>query len=157
MGIFDIFSSQKSATLYNLPETKKENISTINNRGALLDKNIKSRTVSTKSELESAKDSKVDEIIVIGDLANDLKKSKKIAYASAGTIAILTAAIAATPFTGGLSAIGLIPVAAMTGFEVAAIIVAVSIGITLIIAVFKDYDEIEYENGRMILKKKSIN
>lgn len=115
------------------------------------------QTVSTKAELESAKNAKINEIIITGKLANDLKKSKKIAYTSAGTIAVLTAAIAATPLTGGLSAIGLIPVAAMTGFEVAAIIIAASIGITLIIAIFKDYEEIEFENNRMKLKRKSSN
>jgi thiamine monophosphate synthase len=157
MGLFDIFSSQKSATLYRFPEEKEEDKPIMNPEQKHSNKKITSRTVSTKAELESAKDSKVDEIIVVGDLANDLKKSKKIAYAGAGTIAVLTAALAATPFTGGLSAVGLIPVAAMTGFEVAAIIIAFSIGVALIVAVFKDYDEIEYENGRMRLKKKSTS
>ena len=116
-----------------------------------------SRIVTTKDQLESAKNSRINEIIITGKLANDLKKSKKIAYASAGTIAVLTAAIAATPFTGGLSAVGLIPVAAMTGFEIAAIIIAASIGITLIIAIFKDYEEIDYEDGRLRLRRKSDN
>jgi CBS-domain-containing membrane protein len=115
------------------------------------------RTVTTKDQLEAAKNSKVDEIVITGKLANDLKKTKKIAYASVGTIAVLTAAIAATPFTGGLSAIGLIPVAAMTGFEIAAIIIAASIGITLIIAIFKDYEEVDYEDGRLRLRRKSVN
>ena len=116
-----------------------------------------SRIVTTKDQLESAKNSRIDEIIITGKLANDLKKSKKIAYASAGTIAVLIAAIAATPFTGGLSAVGLIPVAAMTGFEIAAIIIAASIGITLIIAIFKDYEEVDYEDGRLRLRRKSVN
>lgn len=39
-----------------------------------------SRTVSTKIDLENAKNDKVEEIIVIGKLADDLNKSKKIAY-----------------------------------------------------------------------------
>ena len=116
-----------------------------------------SRTVTTKDQLESAKNSRVDEITITGRLANDLKKSKKIAYASTGTIAMLTTALAATPFTGGLSAIGLIPIAAITGFEIAAIIIAASIGITLIIAIFKDYEEVDYEDGRLRLRRKSKN
>jgi hypothetical protein len=116
---------------------------------------MRSSTVSTKQQLEAARNAKVDEIIVTGKLANDLKKTQNIAYASAGTIAVLTAAIVAMPFTGGLSAVGLAPVAIMSGFEVAAIIVAASIGIVLIVAIFKDYEEISYKNGEMKLKKKS--
>jgi hypothetical protein len=113
------------------------------------------RTVSTKSELESAKNDGADEITVIGKLADNLHKAKKIAYVGAGTLALLTAALAAAPFTGGVSMVGLVPVAALTGLEIAAIIAAVSIGLTLIIAVFKDYEEIECSNGRLVLRKRA--
>lgn len=58
------------------------------------------------------------------------------------------------PFTGGISAVGLVPIAAMTGLEIAAIIAAASLGLALIIAIFKEYEEIEYGNGRLVLKKK---
>jgi hypothetical protein len=112
--------------------------------------------VSTKAELESAKDKKYSKIIVTGELADSLKKTKKIAYISGVAIAALIAAIAATPFTGGISgAVGLTAAAAFTGVEIGVIILAASVGITLIVAVFKDYDEISYENGKMVLKRKS--
>ena len=39
---------------------------------------MKSFTVTTKSELESAKENGAEEIIVTGSLARDLKKAKKI-------------------------------------------------------------------------------
>ena len=113
-----------------------------------------SRIVSTKTELEAAKDNGIDEIIVIGELADNMHKAKNIAYASAGTIAALTAALAAIPFTGGLSSVGLVPIAIMSGFEVAAIIGAIAIGLGLLIAIFKDYEEIEVSSGRLVLKKK---
>ncbi len=111
-------------------------------------------TVTTKSELESARKEKYEEIVVTGKLANDLKKSKSIAYAGVATIGILTAALAATPFTGGLSMFAAAPVAALTGLEISAIIIAAALGITLIIAVFKDYEEISYSDGKLTLKKK---
>ncbi|MFY1022122.1 hypothetical protein [Ectopseudomonas khazarica] len=111
-------------------------------------------TVTTKEELKSAKDSGCENIIVKGALANDLKKAKKIALAGSVTIGALSAALAAIPFTGGLSMVAAAPIAALTGFEIAAIIVVASLGLALIIALFKDYEEISYEEGRLVLKKK---
>jgi len=97
----------------------------------------------------------VPEIIVIGDLAEKLKKSKKIALLGPAAIAALGLATVAAPITGGISYIAAAPVAAMTGVEIAAIITAAAIGVTLVVAIFKDYEEISYENGKLVLKKKS--
>lgn len=112
-------------------------------------------TVRTKAELESAKNAGCEQIIVEGSLADKLKTSKKIAMAGGITIALLGTALAAIPFTGGLSVAAFAPVAALTGFEIAAIIVAASLGLSLIIALFKDYEEISYENGKLVLKKRA--
>jgi len=116
---------------------------------------MSSITVKTKEELESAKHNGYAEIIVSGELADDLKKSKKIALAGAVTLGVLTAALAAMPFTGGLSAVAAAPVAALTGLEIAGIIAAASVGLALVIAVFKDYEEISYSDGKLVLKKRS--
>ena len=116
---------------------------------------LATRTVSTKPELEDASNAGFREITVIGDLANNLLKAKKLAYVGAGTIALLTAALTAIPFTGGLSMVGAASIATLTGLEIAAIIAAASIGVTLIIAIFKDYEEIECSPGRLVLKKQS--
>jgi hypothetical protein len=78
---------------------------------------MKEVTVTTKMELESAKNNGYEMIVVRGDLANDLKKSKSIAFAGAATLAILGAALAATPFTGGLSFFAAAPIAALTGLD----------------------------------------
>lgn len=118
---------------------------------------MSSITVKTKNELKSAMDIGYSEIVVEGKLADDLKKGKKIAYCSAATLAVLGAAIVAIPatmpLTGGFSALAAAPVAALTGLEISAIIVAISIGVTLIVAVFKDYEEISYQDGQLVLKK----
>ena len=111
-------------------------------------------TVSTKQELASAKESGYDEILVVGKLSSDLKKTKNIAYAGATTIAVLTAALIATPFTGGLTMFAAAPVAALTGIEISAIIISASLGVSLIIAVFRDYEEISYGPNGMLLQKK---
>ncbi|HEE9764884.1 TPA: hypothetical protein R8F97_005891 [Pseudomonas putida] len=112
-------------------------------------------TVTTKDELDKARKSGVEKIVIQGDLADKVKRGKKIAFAGSITIAALGAALAAAPMTGGLSFFAAAPVAALTGLEIAAIIAAASIGIALIIAVFKDYEEISYESGKLVLKKKS--
>lgn len=70
--------------------------------------------------MEYAQNSKIDEIVIIGNLAEQVKKAKKVA----------------------------------------AIISASAIGITLVVSIFKGYDEIEAgvdENGRqyICLRRKS--
>jgi len=119
--------------------------------------------VTTREELKAAQASGADEIVVTGELADKLKRAKKIAMLSGAALAAVTAAITvatvSAPVTGGLSyaffAAGAAPAAAMTGIEIAAIIAAASLGVALIIALFKDYEEISYEHGKMTLKKKS--
>lgn len=70
------------------------------------------------------------------------------------TITVIAAAIAASPFTGGISTVGLVPAAALSGMEIAAIIAAASIGIALIIGIYKDYEEIEVGPGTLKLKRR---
>jgi hypothetical protein len=119
--------------------------------------------VRTREELKVAQESGVPEITVIGDLAEKLKKAKKVAGLGGAALATLGAAIGiatvTAPATGGLSyvafATSAAPVAAMTGLEIAAIIYAAFLGIGLLIALFKDYEEISFEDGKMILKKKA--
>ncbi|MDH4872747.1 hypothetical protein [Pseudomonas sp. BN515] len=115
---------------------------------------MKTITVRTKEELESAKERNYEQIIVEGSLADNLKKAKKIAVAGPVTIGLLTAALAAIPLTGGLSVAVAAPIATLTGLEIAAIIFAATMGVGLIIALFKGYEEISYETGKMVLKKK---
>lgn len=118
---------------------------------------MKKITVKTKEELKRAQEDNYDEIIVDGKLANDLKKSKKIALASGVVLVGITAAIGLMPITGGLSMAAAATAATLTGIEIAAIIAAASIGLALIIAVFKDYEEISYNDGELVLRKKAKN
>lgn len=117
------------------------------------------QVVTTEAELEQAKEAGEPRIIVQGELADKLKKAKKITMLSAASMAVLVAAIGGAtmlaPETFGLSFLAAAPIAALTGIKIATIVIAASIGIALIIAVFKDYEEIEYAKGeKLILRKK---
>ncbi|WP_198304436.1 hypothetical protein [Arcobacter vandammei] len=96
-------------------------------------------TVTTKEELEEAKNKAYSEIIIKGEFANKFYKTKKIAKLGKASLAVI------------ITAIG---VGATTGVGAAAIILASSIGIALIIAIFKDYEEISYKEGEFVLRKK---
>ena len=112
-------------------------------------------TVKTKEELKKAVAKGTDEIIVVGKLANDLKKSKKIMAVSAITLAILTAAIATIPFTGGISVVAAGTIAALTGLEIVQIIAISSVGVALNFAVHKGYNvKIVTQYGTIIILTK---
>ncbi|WP_031430827.1 hypothetical protein [Methylomicrobium agile] len=115
-------------------------------------------TVNTKEELSQAKNSNASEIVVIGELANKLKRAQKVTLLSAGTLAVITAllgtATITAPVTGGMSYFVAAPAAALSGLEIATIIVAASLGISLIIALFKGYEEIEYSKERLVLRRR---
>ncbi|HFV8339274.1 TPA: hypothetical protein ACIABX_002342 [Escherichia coli] len=111
-------------------------------------------TVRSKDELETAQNSKAEIIIIEGELANKIKKTKAVTKVSGVVIAAMIATCATIPLTGGGSVLVVSSLAALSGLDIAVIIAAASIGIALIIAVFRDYEEIEFSNGKMILKLK---
>ncbi|MCB8832189.1 hypothetical protein LJD42_10865 [Escherichia coli] len=111
-------------------------------------------TVRSKDELEKAQKSKAEIIIIEGELANKIKKTKAVTKVSGVVIAAMIATCATIPLTGGGSVLVVSSLAALSGLDIAVIIAAASIGIALIIAVFRDYEEIEFSNGKMILKLK---
>ncbi|MGI5923153.1 MAG: hypothetical protein ACOX9E_04340 [Lentisphaeria bacterium] len=123
---------------------------------------MSSVTVTTKQELKAAMKKKINEIIVIGDLADKLVRARKIARLSAASIALITTAVAGSaalaPVTGGASfgvgALGFAAVAKTTGTSVPMIIAAAAIGISLVVAVFKKYKVIEVKAGFLSLKLK---
>ena len=119
------------------------------------------KTVRTKEELETARNEGVDEIVVVGELAESLKRAQKISKIGkvglVGLTCALGAAAVTAPMTGCISFLALAPVAAVTGVEIAVIIAAVAIGISLVISLFKDYEEIECSRGILKLRKRQTN
>lgn len=112
--------------------------------------------VTTKEELSSAKDAGYENVVIVGKLADQVKRGKKVAFVGSVVLGILTVALAAIPFTGGVSLVAAAPIAALTGLEIATIIAVSAVGLALLIAVFKDYEEIAYEKGRLTLRKKQM-
>lgn len=125
---------------------------------------MRTRTVTTKEQLKQARTDNISEIIVVGKLAKDLKQCKKITTLGTVSLGVLGTAIGvgvvAAPFTAGtslgISALAAAPVAASTGLTVSAIILASSLGIGFIMAIYKEYEEIEFDASKpsIRLKKK---
>ncbi|WP_406868314.1 hypothetical protein [Paraburkholderia fungorum] len=111
-------------------------------------------TVTTSEELKEAQQAKIDEIFVTGELAGKLKSARKVTALGAVALAAIGAiAVTAIP-SGGASTLGLVPVAALTGVEIATIIFVVTIGLATIIALFRDYDAEFTMNGAKFKKKR---
>ena len=97
--------------------------------------------VRTKEELENAVNNKVEKIIVKGDLAEKIHKAESIKKVSKPALAILGAALAATPFTGGVSGVvGVVGLTATTGMGIVAITAVAFLGLALILSITNDYD-----------------
>ena len=116
-------------------------------------------TVTTRDELEEAVEAGEKEIVVEGELAEKLYKTRKLMTIGGVALAAIVGAVGSAPVTGGISLALVAPVAAMSGVEIAIIIMAAAIGIGLILAIYKDYDvEVELDGeGRVrylrLLKK----
>lgn len=108
------------------------------------------RIVRTREELNNAKKNGVKTIIVVGELANNLMIAKKITTIGPVALGILTTMLAAvtvtTPMTGGLASTiavptVIVPIATASGVSMEVITATILAGgVTLICAIFKDYD-----------------
>ncbi|MGX1982304.1 hypothetical protein EDD69_102248 [Thermolongibacillus altinsuensis] len=95
--------------------------------------------VRTKSELKDAVQAGIKNIIIQGDLAEKVNKSFKLKKVSKITLGILTASLAATPITGGLSTVAAVPIATLTGLEIAIILAIAYLGTSLVLSLIKEY------------------
>lgn len=115
--------------------------------------------VKTKEELEKAIKEKVPKIIIEGELAEKVNTALKIKKASKTTVAILSAAIATIPFTGGISLPLVGGIAALTGLEIALILAIIFLGITLVMIIAREYKRVSFTpkvgpvEARLILEK----
>lgn len=97
--------------------------------------------VRAKEELEKAIENKTAKIIVKGELAEKIHKAEAIKSLSKPALIALGAAIAATPFTGGISgAVGVAALTATTGMSIVAITAVAFLGIALILSITNGYD-----------------
>ncbi|WP_195245684.1 hypothetical protein [Clostridium celatum] len=116
-------------------------------------------TVTTKEELEIVIKNNVTNIIIEGDLAENVHKSKAIKELGSVAIGVLTASLVVAtvtaPTTGELAYLAAAPIAISTGVTISTIMALSIFGITIIIALLKDYGEVEYslDPPRVILRK----
>lgn len=92
--------------------------------------------VTTREELEEAVEAGEDEIVVEGELAEKLYKTKKLTTIGGVALAAIIGAVGLAPVTSGISVTLVTPVAVMSGVEIAIIISAAAIGIGLILAIY---------------------
>ncbi len=97
--------------------------------------------VRTKEDLEKAIKNKAEKIVVKGELAEKINKAEAIKKVSKPALVALGAALAATPFTGGISgAVGVAAMTATTGMSIVAITAVAFLGLALILSITNDYD-----------------
>jgi hypothetical protein len=72
------------------------------------------------------------------------------------SLAALSAALVAVPFTGGISLVAAGGVAMLTGVDIALILAVCFCGIALVMAVYGDYEEVEFSSPppRLVLRSK---
>lgn len=115
--------------------------------------------VKSEDELKIAVEKKIGEITIVGDLADKLHQAnKKIDTAKGAGVLSIIAGIALIPFTAGSSAVfgfGAAAATAGTGVTAALVGIGLSVGIVgFIVAMNKNYTEIEYSIGILKLKLK---
>ncbi len=118
--------------------------------------------VYTKDELEAATRRKARRIVVKGELASKISASFKglrnLSASSLNTLAlVLSGAALFAPFTGGVSlgAAGTVMGTVGAALTASAIAAISAIGVALIVAVFKGYDEVKLSGGGIELVLRS--
>lgn len=120
--------------------------------------------VYTKEELDEAQKSQAERIVVKGELGRKLhtafKGLKSLSSSSLNALALcLSGAALFAPFTGGVSlgAAGTVMGTVGAALTASAIAAISAIGLALVIAVFKGYDEVKLGGGgvELVIKKKA--
>ena len=130
-------------------------------------------TVRTKEQLQAAYDAGKAEIVVEGELATHIRIGRKVGRAGRWALTALGVALAATRFTGrsfpsplsthsvasttaglaGRQARRGAAIAAITGLEIAVIVAVSFVGLSLLIAILKEYEYVEVSQEKVILRK----
>ena len=118
--------------------------------------------VATKEELAAATKRKAKRIVVTGELASKLETSFKglrnLSASSLNALAlVLSGAALFAPFTGGVSlgAAGTVMGTVGAALTASAIAAISAIGVALVVAVFKGYDEVKLSGGGIELVLRS--
>ncbi|MFW2082861.1 hypothetical protein ACNPQK_18040 [Acinetobacter guillouiae] len=118
--------------------------------------------VTTKEQLKKAVQNKEEDILLQGEVLKYYKAASKLKTVGKVSLGIAVAGAVAAPFTAGLS--GVATVGALGAVAAAATSVSISsaaliafivfIGVGLLFAIFKEYEEIEIDGMGIKLKLK---
>lgn len=129
-------------------------------RGAALQYPV---VVATPEELSAAYQRKAERIVVVGELAAKLGQAfnglRKLSASALNTLALVVSGAALlAPFTGGVSlgAAGTVMGTLGAALTASAIAAISAIGVALVVAVFKGYDEVKLKGGslELVLRKR---
>jgi hypothetical protein len=110
------------------------------------------KTITTKEELEKAIVQGDEEIIIEGELAKHIHDSQSLQAMDEGTITSLGATVGAM----SISPISAPIISALTGTPLNFVIALIVMGFQLLLGVWGQYDEIEFDAGnppRLILRR----
>ena len=119
--------------------------------------------VTTKEQLKRVVKNKEEDILLQGEVLKYYKAASKLRTVGKVSLGIAVAGAMAMPFTGGLSGVATVGAmgavagaAASMSLSTAALITFIAfIGVGLLFAIFKDYDDIEIEGCGIKLKLKN--
>lgn len=115
------------------------------------------KAILTREQLDEAQSLGLPEIELLGDIADKVKAAQQVARLGQTGASILGSVLGAA-VVAGLQKPAESKVSAAvekTGASMNSIVASVGLGVGLVMAIFNNYEEIEYQEGKLILRRKS--
>lgn len=114
------------------------------------------KTIRTKEQLRDIQRLGVDEIELLGELADKLKAAQQVAKLGQAGASMLGNVLGAAVVAGlqKPSEPMMQKAVEATGASVNSVVASVGLGVGLVLAIFRDYEEITYEEGRLVLRRR---
>lgn len=115
------------------------------------------KTILTREQLNQAQEQGLSEIELLGDIADKVKAAQQVARLGQAGASILGSVLGAAVVAGlqkpAESKVS--KAVEKTGASMNSIVASVGLGVGLVMAVFSNYEEIEYQEGKLILRRRS--
>src|SRR5699024_8925663 len=115
------------------------------------------KTILTREQLDQAQAQGLFEIELLGDIADKEKAAQQVARLGQAGASILGSVLGAAVVAGlqkpAESKVS--KAVEKTGASMNSIVASVGLGVGLVMAIFSNYEEIEYQEGKLILRRRS--
>jgi len=115
------------------------------------------KTILTREQLDQAQAQGLFEIELLGDIADKVKAAQQVARLGQAGASILGSVLGAAVVAGlqkpAESKVS--KAVEKTGASMNSIVASVGLGVGLVMAIFSNYEEIEYQEGKLILRRRS--